>query len=396
MPHIRLLLHTMTAVLDRNRQRLERQRAEAALRRSEEQYRLLVHNLPGIVYRGYRDWTVDFFDQKIQLLTGYPLEEFTSRSRKWSEVIAPQDFESVKQAFIQALKTDRRFVREYRIRTSTGELLWIQDRGSIVCDEQGRIEHVDGVFFDISERKKLEEKVARYQLQLRSLASELSQAEEQAKRQLAVDLHDSLAQSLAIAKLKLEMLGQYMPSPDLEQTVEEVRHLVNEAILQTRYQISELSPPGLYEFGLHAGLEELARRKGDKYGIRVVFSGDNCPEVPENLRALLYKGAQELLLNVVKHAQARTAWLAVHREAGGVRIEVADDGTGFRAEELGPREDGTGGFGLFSLRERLSHFGGSLEIDSAPGAGTRAVMVAPLKRYPGEDDADVHSGNHRR
>jgi len=137
----------------------DRKRMEAELRESETRYRLLINNIPSIVYRGYKDWSVDFMDEKIRLLTGYRMEEFNSRERKWSEVVVGRDIEIAKQAFILALKTNKSYVREYRIETRAGEILWIQDRGYIVCNEDGEIEYVSGVFFDVTERKRLEKAI---------------------------------------------------------------------------------------------------------------------------------------------------------------------------------------------------------------------------------------------
>jgi two-component system sensor histidine kinase HydH len=137
----------------------DRKRIEQELRESETRYRLLINNMPSIVYRGYKDWSVDFMDEKIKLLTGYGMEEFNSRKKKWSEVIIGRDLETAKKAFIQALKTNKSYVREYRIETKGGEILWIQERGQIVCDKDGEIEYVSGVFFDVTERKQLQKAI---------------------------------------------------------------------------------------------------------------------------------------------------------------------------------------------------------------------------------------------
>jgi PAS domain S-box-containing protein len=137
----------------------DRKRMEEELRESETRYRHLIYNIPSIVYRGYKDWSVDFMDEKIKLLTGYSMEEFNSREKKWTDVVVGRDIEIAKQAFIKALKTNKSYVREYRIETKTGEILWIQDRGYIVCDEQGEIEYVSGVFFDVTERKRLQKAI---------------------------------------------------------------------------------------------------------------------------------------------------------------------------------------------------------------------------------------------
>jgi PAS domain S-box-containing protein len=131
--------------------------AERALQESERKYRLLVNNLPGVVYKGYKDWCVGFFDRKVELLTGYDVDEFNSQNMKWSDIIVDEDFEAVRDHFIQALKTDKSYVRDYRIKSKDGSIQWIQARGQIVCDDGGHMKYVSGVFFNITDRKRAEE-----------------------------------------------------------------------------------------------------------------------------------------------------------------------------------------------------------------------------------------------
>ena len=135
----------------------ERVKAEEALRESEAKYRLLVNQIPAVVFKGYQDWSVDFFDRKIEHLTGYPKEEFDSRQLKWCDLILPEDLDMARGLFKQALKTDKSYVREYRIRKKDGEIAWIQARGQIFCDAAGQVDYVSGVFFDITARKQAEE-----------------------------------------------------------------------------------------------------------------------------------------------------------------------------------------------------------------------------------------------
>ena len=134
----------------------KRKLAEAALKESENQYRLLVKQIPAVVFKGYQDWSIDFFDQKVEALTGYRKDEFDSRQIKWCDLIIPEDLDKARDKFMQALKGDKSYVREYRIRKKDGEVRWIQARGQIFCDESGQIDYINGVFFDISERKAAE------------------------------------------------------------------------------------------------------------------------------------------------------------------------------------------------------------------------------------------------
>jgi PAS domain S-box-containing protein len=135
----------------------ERKQVEEALRESQEKYRLLVDTMPSIVYKGYKDWSVEFLDEKIEVLTGHRMKEFNSGRMKWSELVVEEDIAGARETFIRALKTDKSYVREYRIKAKNGGVIWIQERASILCDDEGEIDYVSGVFFDITERKRAEE-----------------------------------------------------------------------------------------------------------------------------------------------------------------------------------------------------------------------------------------------
>ena len=138
-------------------ERRERRQAEAALKASEERYRLLVKNLPGVVYKGYVDCAVDFIDEKVEELTSYPRREFDTRNMKWNDILVEEDYQQFKAAFLRGVKESGSYVREYRIRRKDGEVIWIQDRGQIICGPDGRVDYVSGVFFDITERRRAEE-----------------------------------------------------------------------------------------------------------------------------------------------------------------------------------------------------------------------------------------------
>ena len=98
---------------------------------------------------------VDFVDEKVEELTGYAKSDFDSRKMKWSDVLLPEERPKFKEAFLEGLRGSKSYLREYRIRRKNGEIIWVQDRGQIICGPDGQVEYISGVFFDITERQKV-------------------------------------------------------------------------------------------------------------------------------------------------------------------------------------------------------------------------------------------------
>jgi signal transduction histidine kinase len=216
------------------------------------------------------------------------------------------------------------------------------------------------------------------QSQLRSLASELLLTEERERRHLATDLHDTVCQTLAIAKLKLDCMAQ--PAPDVDRVAEfgQIAGLITNAIEQTRSALFQLSPQVLYEVGLEAAIEDLAERVQSVFRLQVTITDDGeSKPLDDDLRVLVFRCIQELIMNVVKHAKASKAVVSLALVDGALQASVSDDGVGLIHSQRN-RKSGTYGYGLFSIRERVHHFGGEISIRSNPGKGTRVTLRLPL------------------
>jgi len=156
--------------------------------------------------------------------------------------------------------------------------------------------------------------------------------------------------------------------------------MLDTALEETRSLTFELSPPILYELGLGSAIESLAEQVQRRHGLQVrVRNSMGADEPPLELRVLLFQATRELIVNVVKHADARSALVTLQHGRGNdsrrLRIEIKDNGQGFLPADLA---SGRAGFGLFNLRTRLEQVGGTLHLQSAPGKGTRAIVTAPL------------------
>jgi len=222
------------------------------------------------------------------------------------------------------------------------------------------------------------EELLRYQRQLQSMALELTLAEEQQRRSIAEGLHDQVGQLLTAANMKLEYLEGSSSSAVSDSTLAPARELIQEAIKYTRSLTFELSPPRLYTLGFEAALKWLAEQMDEQYSIRCDFEDDGQPKpMADAVKVLLYRIVRELLHNIVKHAAARKARLSLSIVGDNMQIIVEDDGVGFDLSEV-ESDSGRGGFGLFSVRERLNYLKGNLAIRSGSGQGTQIIVTVPL------------------
>ncbi|MBE0568049.1 MAG: PAS domain S-box protein [Deltaproteobacteria bacterium] len=141
-------------------QEISRKMLEVAAEKQELGNRLLslVNNVPGMVYRGHRDWSLSFIGADVEPVTGYTAEEFMDKTVRWKDLIHPDDREWLEESFRAAVKGKRNTLRvEYRIRRKDGVIRWIEDRRQLICDGSGTFSYVDGLLLDITDRKLTEE-----------------------------------------------------------------------------------------------------------------------------------------------------------------------------------------------------------------------------------------------
>jgi len=238
---------------------------------------------------------------------------------------------------------------------------------------------------EIAERRQAEERLLVYQGQLRSLASELLLTEERERRRIATDLHDHIGQTLVVVQMKIDSLRPPEGAAEPDGELDRISALLDEMDEGIRSLTFELSPPVLHELGLKAGVEWLAEQLHAQHGLRLEVSDDGLPKpLGGDVRTLLFRAVRELLINVVKHARAGVTRVSLSRVGHHIHAQVIDDGAGFEPPPDSIPRGSTGGFGLFSIRERMESIGGAVQIESSPGRGTRALLIAPL-RPDGQD-----------
>jgi len=234
-----------------------------------------------------------------------------------------------------------------------------------------------------SENRALSEDLHRQSTQQQELLKRLITAEEDERKRVARELHDELGQSLTGLALHSEVMGQFIKS-DPERALKQLfltRELIGKTTQQMYELILALRPSVLDDLGLAAALRSHAERVLN--GSRITFKLDSTglsKRLPPSIETALYRIFQEALSNVVKHSGADQVKITLAQRDGVFEGEIADNGHGFNLENIGLEVDNPHGLGLLGMRERLAQCGGSMNIISQEGEGTRIRILIPLAK----------------
>lgn len=220
--------------------------------------------------------------------------------------------------------------------------------------------------------------ILEYQTRLRNAAVEISLSKERERRAIAGELHDNIGQELAIAKLKLSKL-RAETTGSVRVNLDELAASIGKVLDSCRTLSHSLATPVLYKLGLVPAIRNLAATlfSAEAPSISLRFDYEVVP-LSNRTKIILYRVIRELFVNILKHAQASNVEISGTRVGEMFRIIITDDGIGFDARQYLINSNPEGGLGLFLVRERLWHIGGSFELESTIGKGTKATLVAPL------------------
>jgi PAS domain S-box-containing protein len=348
-----------------------------------EAYKTLVEGVPAILYIDRPDElsTNLYTSPQIEPILGFTVQEWRDDPVLWRTQLHPDDLERALETHRRSNTTASPYLDEYRIRTKDGTTLWIRDEAWPVLAEDGSILFWRGVMLDITERKEAEEKL-RWSLdvlrrtlqQRRELAQRLQHAQELERRQIAADIHDDPIQVMSAVDMRLQMLLEFPDSVSID-AVREVEHEVREAIARLRSLLFELRPTALDRDGLVVALRLYAEHAATATGWTVEVMNSLGTEPDGEVAALLYRIAQEAVVNARKHAQASTLRIEVADAGDGTVVRVVDDGVGFSPDLRASPEPGH--LGLVTMLERAELAGGWVRVLSTPGAGTTVECWLP-------------------
>lgn len=366
----------------------ERKQLEAAKQEALGRLQKIASQVPGVVFQFklHPDGStcIPYASDAIRKIYRLGPEEVRENASRIFTAVHPDDFDGHMDSIRASAQYLIPWLNEYRVKFEDGTERWLFGNALPQREADGStIWH--GFITDITERKRIEEKlrkmteslevkVVERRKQVRTLSAQLAMTEERERRMLAQDLHDNLGQLLAIIKIKLTSLAAGLSQYSVNQIVE----LVDKADQSARMITMQLSPPILHTLGFAAALEGLREEMDRTFGLAVhIYNESDLKPLAIGMQAVLYRSVRELLINTAKHAKVSDANLSCLCDSSQVTLVVGDDGCGFDTAGFPDTLPERPSFGLRSIYERITNIGGKMEIDSSPGNGATITLTVP-------------------
>ena len=351
----------------------ERKRAELALRESEQRYRAVTDASPIMVWMSGTDKLCYYFNKGWLDFVGRTLEQESGNG--WAENVHSEDFDRCLQIYVNSFDARRSFEMEYRLRHHTGQYRWIVDHGTPRYAPDGTFEGYVGGCLDIHDQKEAAENARRADASL-----QLMKLQDEERRHIARELHDSAGQTLTVLGISLAQLAQKTGrrSPEIATDIETIQETVQQLHREIRTTSYLLHPPLLDENGLAFAINwyvDGIRERSD-LDIRLEIPGD-FGRLPGDMELVIFRLVQECLTNIHRHSASKNASIRMARESGQITLDVRDEGNGMTRERLAEIRSGRSGVGIRGMQERLRQFEGKMNIESG-SRGTRIFVTIPI------------------
>ena len=350
-------------------------RAEKELLESEQRFRVITDASPIMVWMSGIDKRCYYFNKGWLDFVGRTLEQESGNG--WAENVHPEDFDRCLQIYVRNFDARRPFEMEYRIRHHTGQYRWILDRGVPRYAADGTFEGYLGACLDIHSQKEAAEKA-----RIADETVRLLKIQDEERRRIARELHDSAGQTLTVLGLSLAQLVQNAKviAPELAKEGKQIEEIVQQLHREIRTTSYLLHPPLLDECGLASALnwyvEGLAKRSGIAIKLNIA---ENLGRLPRDMELAIFRLVQEGLTNIHRHSGSKTASIRIFHESDNLQVEVSDQGKGIPPDRLAEIRAGGSGVGIRGMQERIRQFGGDMSIESNR-CGTRVTVNIPVPK----------------
>ncbi|MDZ5461098.1 ATP-binding protein [Azohydromonas lata] len=372
----------------------ERKRAEAAQRESEAQMRAIANLVPDLLWRSDAQGEVQWYSERWFEYTGQSPQ--AALGQGWADILHPEDLAETLRQWREASMTGQTYAREHRLRRHDGEYRWFLTRAEPLRDQDGGVALWYGSATDIHEqrsaRELLEQRVAERAQALRELLLHVETLQDDDRRRIARELHDSLGQFLSSLALSCSELKNAPSDPAIREKFGTLHEQVMQLDRELDRVIFVLRPTALEDCGLGEGVAAYVRTWSELTGVSVDLEllGLDHDRLPTQLEAAVFRVIQEALTNVAKYAQASQVSVSLVRRRGQLVGTIEDDGLGFDTADAMTPAAGRTHWGLLGMQERIEAMGGTFSIESRPGAGTTILWRLPVtSRGPGTEATTV-------
>jgi PAS domain S-box-containing protein len=354
----------------------DRKQAQKELYEAELRYRTMADFAYDWEYWLGPEKDLLYVSPSCERITGYKLEEFFIRDQTWLiKIVHPEDREVVEAHLTEEFESDGAHHIDFRIISQTGETRWISHYCQPVFSPDGEWLGRRASNRDITDRKNTEEALRKSEEQLRHLSAQLLEVQENERKRIAGELHDSIGQSLTAIKFGLENALSRIHQGEAKVSSESLEALipvVQQASKEVRQIHTNLRPSLLDDLGVVLTISWFCREFEKLYsGIRIEKAIHLDEKgMPERLKIVVFRILQEALNNVAKHGGADLVTVSLRETDGQIELAIEDNGRGFDVKDVSSVRTPKEGFGLTSMKERTELSGGAFAIESTPGAGT--------------------------